>query len=164
MNADFDSNDEKYREAFDTSVQELAALMNEREELETMQVLLERRIEKLRHAAVGLGGLCGETVETINSKWPELFSDKIQEVTGLTDAIREILSNHSEHYLSPVHVRDMLMEMGFDTGKYKNVLASIHTELKQLLSQGEVVDSLDEGRSVYRWNGKPDLSEEDISY
>jgi predicted nuclease with TOPRIM domain len=164
MNADIDANDEKYREAFETSVQELSALINEREELETMRELLERRIEKLRHAIVGLGGLCGETAETINSKWPDLFPDKVQEITGLTDAIREILSSHAEHYLSPVHVRDLLKEMGFDTGKYKNVLASIHTVLKRLLGQGEVLDSSDEGRVVYRWNNKVELAEEEERY
>ena len=152
MDTDFDANDAKYREAFEASMQELNTLLNEREELESMRKLLDRRIEKLRQVAVGLGGICGENIETISGKWPELTSEKAPEITGLTDAIREVLSTNSELYLSPIHVRDLLTEMGFDTGKYKNVLASIHTVLKRLRSHKEVVDASNEGKVVYKWN------------
>ena len=152
MDTDFDANDAKYREAFEASMQELNTLLNEREELESMLGLLDRRIEKLRQVAVGLGGICGEDVETISGKWPEPAPDKALEVTGLTDAIRGVLSTHSEHYLSPIHIRDLLREMGFDTGKYRNVLASIHTVLKRLRNQRDVVDASHEGKVVYKWN------------
>lgn len=152
MDTDFEANDAKYREAFEASMQELNALLNEREELESMRKLLDQRIEKLRQVAVGLGGICGENIDTIGGKWPELINDRAPEITGLTDAIREVLSMHSEHYLSPIHIRDFLTDMGFDTGKYKNVLASIHTVLKRLRSQKEVVDTSSEGKVVYKWN------------
>ena len=152
MDTDFDANDAKYREAFEASMQELNTLLSEREELESMRKLLDQRIEKLRQVAVGLGGICGESIDAIGGKWPELIPDKGPEISGLTDAIREVLSTHSEHYLSPIHIRDLLKEMGFDTGKYKNVLASIHTVLKRLRSHKEVVDASNEGKVVYKWN------------
>ena len=151
MDTDFDANDAKYREAFEASMQELKTLLNEREELESMRKLLDQRIEKLRQVAVGLGGICGENIETISGKWPELGSEKATEITGLTDAIREVLATHSQNYLSPIHIRDLLKERGFDTNKYKNVLASIHTVLKRLRNQKDVVDASSEGKVVYKW-------------
>ena len=152
MDTDIAANDAKYREAFETTLEELTALLKERQELESMQALLDRRIDKLRNAAIGLGEICGESFESMNSRWPGLFPDITPEISGLTDAVREALSNNRGQYLSPTHIRELLKEMGFDIGKYKNALASIHTVLKRLRAQQEVVDVTNEGKVVYKWN------------
>jgi predicted nuclease with TOPRIM domain len=156
MDTDIDANEEKYREAFETTIGELTALLNERRELESMLVLIERRLDKLRHAALSLGEICGETIETINSRWPGLFPDNALENAGLTGAVREVLCDNRGQYLSPVHIRELLKEMGFDTGRYKNALASIHTVLKRLLAQKAVVDVTNEGKVLYKWNQEPE--------
>lgn len=55
---------------------------------------------------------------------------------GLTDAVRLIM--RSGVPMTPVEVRDRLHAIGFDTEKYANDLAAVHTILKRLNQSGEL--------------------------
>ena len=55
---------------------------------------------------------------------------------GLTEAIRLIM--RAGVPMTPVEVRDRLCAIGFDTGKYVNDLAAVHTILKRLNQAGEL--------------------------
>jgi hypothetical protein len=55
---------------------------------------------------------------------------------GLTDAVRLIMRGGVP--MTPVEVRDRLHAIGFDTEKYANDLAAVHTILKRLNHAGEL--------------------------
>lgn len=149
--ADQEDGDDPYIDALAQALGELTNIMEEREALDERREVIDRRIAKLRRAATGLGSLCGKTAASLSREFPELFPESIDPDTGLTDAIREILKTNAEIYCSPVFIRDELKNKGYDLNNYKNALASIHTVLKRLRTQNEVIDTTREGRTVYRW-------------
>src|SRR5512140_171530 len=55
---------------------------------------------------------------------------------GLTDAVRMIMRGGVP--MTPVEVRDRLHAIGFDTEKYANDLAAVHTILRRLNHSGEL--------------------------
>jgi hypothetical protein len=144
MNNDF------YKKALDTAIKDLADLMTQREELDNKREEIDRQISHLRSGIFGLSPLCGITVTSMTSDYPDLFPDMIDPEVGLTDAVREILKS-TRVFITPVRVRDKLKEAGFDLDKYKNVLASIHTVLKRLYEANEIEMSTREGKTLYRW-------------
>ena len=71
---------------------------------------------------------------------------------GLTDAIRLIVRGAGVP-MTPVEVRDRLIGIGFDTSKYVNDLAAVHTILKRLNESGEVrFVPRTPGKHQYIWN------------
>jgi len=71
---------------------------------------------------------------------------------GLTDAIRLIVRGAGVP-MTPVEVRDRLIGIGFDTSKYVNDLAAVHTILKRLNESGEVrFVPRTPGKHQYTWN------------
>jgi hypothetical protein len=125
--------------------------MTEREDLDERRDVIDKRITKLRQGLLGFGSLCGMDREEVRSEHPELFPDSIDPDTGLTDAVRDVLWENVETFISPVFIRDTLKAKGYEISKYKNPLASIHSVLKRLKTQKEVFDSNREGRTVYKW-------------
>jgi hypothetical protein len=118
------------------------ALTDAREELRRLKVLrleAEARITRLERTIAGLAALCGEPDVT-----PE----------GLTDAIRGILID-AQADLSPIAIRNSLQQTGFDLGRYENPLAVIHTTLKRLAEQGQVMPCAVGGSVTYKWK-RPD--------
>jgi hypothetical protein len=57
---------------------------------------------------------------------------------GLTDRIRAVLSRTSPFGITPVAVRDAVIQGGFELGERSNFIAEIHNVLKRLVMQGEV--------------------------
>jgi len=160
-----------YDAAFEAAIDELDELMTEREVLDERRDIIDKRISRLRQGVFGIATLCGISRDDVKERHSELFPDSIDPDTGLTDAVREVLYAHEETFVSPVFIRDFLKTSGYEITKYKNALASIHSVLKRLKTQGEVLDSNREGRTVYKWakNGPPtqqppDLSDEDIPF
>ncbi len=82
----------------------------------------------------------------------------IAEPLGFTDSVRNILSSHPNHWVTPIGARDLLVSANFDLGKYSNPLASIHTILKRLAKSEELETMTKDGEIYYRWRGfKPRL-------
>lgn len=60
--------------------------------------------------------------------------------TGLTDAVRAVLKRESQQGRSPTEIREGMLAMGFDLGKYSQPLAAIHVVIKRLERSGEVIE------------------------
>ena len=111
---------------------------------------IEKRILRLKQTIDGLAALCE----------PEPNEDLVQVEGGrtlfqasLTDAIRRIFSETTEPMLTPVEVRNALLEMGVKLTKYKQPMVPIHNTLKRLETQGELVPFRDDTGDLrgYRW-------------
>jgi hypothetical protein len=69
---------------------------------------------------------------------------------GLTTSIRLCFTAAEKEWMTPVEIRDKLIEIGFQFEMYKaNPLASIHTTLKRMVP-GEVECKTVGGEKVYR--------------
>jgi hypothetical protein len=141
---------ENYKNALSSALNELSKLMAARERLDIHREELDMKIFRLREGLFGLAILCGTDTNQLAAEYPELFPDLISPDTGLTDAIRKAMQA-KRTYASPVEVKNRLAEMGYDIGKYKNILASIHTILKRLVDSEEVETGIRDQKVVYRW-------------
>jgi hypothetical protein len=139
--------------ALKMALEELTDLMAEREDIDTKREQLDSRIFRVREGLVGLALLSGTDSSELAKKHPHLFPDLISPDVGLTDAVRQALES-KRIYMSPVEVRNRLVDMKYDMKRYTNVLASIHTILKRLVDSGEVDAGNREGKVVYRWSDK----------
>lgn len=142
--------DEYYKSALELGVQELADLMREREELDARREELSERIARVRQGVLGLSALAGYNPQALEMQYPHLFPDLLDSDIGLTDAVRKVLQANGK-FMTPVGVRTGLRTLGFDIGRYKNPLASIHTVLKRLKDAGEVEPGLIEDNTAYKW-------------
>jgi len=106
------------------------------EKLEQREVL-DREIAELRADIGALAQLTGEAV-------PFLLND-----FGLTDACREVLRTADEP-LSPADVGYLIHKMGYDTERYTNFAASVHTTLNRMVLHGEAEPSTKDGRKHFK--------------
>jgi hypothetical protein len=102
----------------------LEAAVREYEKLTAEHAELEGRLAQLKHSIAALTKLCGYEPTT---------------PLGLTDACRLVLRN-AVAPLTALEVRDRLVSIGIDLGRYSNPLASIHTVLKRMHDGGELVE------------------------
>ena len=71
---------------------------------------------------------------------------------GLTDAVRLVVRGAGVP-MTPIDVRERLIGIGFDTSKYVNDLAAVHTILKRLNEAGELrFIPRGPGKHQYMWN------------
>jgi hypothetical protein len=142
---------DQYKAAYQAALQELVDLIRESERLETEHGRLSERIEALRAGAPGLALLAGEPDPT--ESHPDIFPSVLDPDVGITDAVREVLKTAPPAIrLSAVSVKNKLEQMGFDIGKYKNVLAVIHQVLRRLHEGGEAkMVTNSEGKAMYIW-------------
>jgi hypothetical protein len=103
-----------YRRALDAATREYESLAGERH-------AIDKRLAELAQTIGTLSKLVGLTPTV---------------PLGLTDAVRMIMRGGVP--LTPVEVRDRLQAIGFDTEKYVNDLAAVHTILKRLNASGEL--------------------------
>src|SRR5438270_11249261 len=91
-----------------------------------------------------LARLTGETVDPdITKRINELKQDQepgpvVGQEMGLTEAIRWVFRQPLMLPLTPTQVRDRMAEMGYDLGKYKQVMPPIHNTLKRMKEGGEI--------------------------
>ncbi|OLE51530.1 MAG: hypothetical protein AUG51_22365 [Acidobacteria bacterium 13_1_20CM_3_53_8] len=136
-----------YKKALEAARKELATLEDERAKLD-------KRITQLKQGIVGLSALAGN--EDSGEK-PQSMMDVLTGVgveTGLTDATRMIVSAFGMP-MTPVQVRDALLNLGYDLSGYSNVVASLHTIMKRLGKNKELIALLDDnGKALgaYQWN------------
>jgi hypothetical protein len=76
------------------------------------------------------------TIAALSRMLDEEFIE--EDAMGLTDAIREVFRSLGQGNLIPTEVRSRLEMLGYDTSKYGNVMASVHTIVNRLVSQGEI--------------------------
>lgn len=87
---------------------------------------LEKKIAGLRATIAALARMLDE----------EFFEE---DAMGLTDAIREAFrSMGTNGSLTPTEVKGRLEMMGYNTAKYGNVMASVHTIINRLATKGEI--------------------------
>ncbi len=131
-----------YRQPYDDALAELTALMDRLEELDVERDSVITRIGEVKEGVAAFAPLVKENpVET----HPHLFPDHSEAGTdlGLTDAVRRVLANSKPKRLTPVGVRTGLAAIGYQT-KSKNILPSIHTVLKRLEKNDEIVSKTEE--------------------
>ena len=97
---------------------------------------LDSRIAKLSRSIEGLASLSNDTDVSSEVK-TKLLELEISEAMGLTEAIRQIIGA-AFLGITPIQIRNMLVEEGFDPQKYSNMLTVIHNTLSRLERQGEI--------------------------
>jgi len=120
-----------YRRALEAAVREYEALGEQRQQID-------RRLAELAQSMSTLSRLCG-IVPTVS--------------LGLTDACRLVLRGAGLS-MTPTEVRERLKAFGFDTSRYTNDLAAVHTTLKRLNDAGELrfVARPGTGEKAYAWD------------
>ena len=123
---------ESYRAALDAAIKEYETLGVQRREID-------RRLAHLAQSIGTLSRLLG-LVPTVP--------------LGLTDACRLVLRGGLP--MTPVEIRDRLLEIGVDLTVYTNDLSAIHTVLKRLNESGEIrLVPRPAGKSAYLWQAPP---------
>lgn len=143
-----------YEQALNVAKQELETSIAELGEAQTRAQELEERIADLRQTISVLSKLCGQ--EDMD----------VEESLGLTDAIRLAFEKIGRGNATPQEMRLRLETQGFNTRRYGNLLASIHTVFKRLEAKGEikVAGTRGDGKVAYTSANKyflniPDMSE-----
>jgi hypothetical protein len=123
---------EPYRTALDAAIREYETLGEQRRDLD-------RRLSHLAQTIGTLSRLMG-LVPTVP--------------LGLTDACRLILRGGLP--MTPVEVRERLLDIGVDLSVYASDLSAIHTVLKRLNEAGEIrLVPRPHGKSAYLWQAPP---------
>ncbi len=123
---------EPYRTALDAAIREYEALGEQRRDLD-------RRLSHLAQTIGTLSRLMG-LVPTVP--------------LGLTDACRLVLRGGLP--MTPLEVRERLLEIGVDLSVYASDLSAIHTVLKRLNEAGEIrLVPRPHGKSAYLWQAPP---------
>jgi hypothetical protein len=122
-------NETDYRKALDSARAEFEKLLQQRAGLDS-------RIVRLKQTIVGLVGLCDGNDETRRAL--SKVAPLPPRFMRLTSAIRQLLAE-STSPMRPPHLRDALLDRGFNVSQYANKLAVIHNTLSRLEKQGEAI-------------------------
>lgn len=115
-----------YESALYEAKKELADAIGELGETQARTQELEQRIGDLRQSISVLAKLCGQ--EDLD----------VETSLGLTDAIRLAFNRIGQTPVTVEEMRVHLESVGFNTRRYGNLLASIHTVFARLQKQGEI--------------------------
>ena len=136
-----DKNFDSYRKAFEDAQSELEELLEEDSLLAERRGKIMLRSESLRKISESIGSLLGENLS--------------KQAVGLTDTIRNLLGMDAGTWYSATNVRTYLRNEEFPIDDYQQPLAVIHTTLKRLQDQGEILSQEMDGKAYYRWDGPP---------
>jgi hypothetical protein len=139
---------DRYGNALKTARAELFDLTEQRK-------VLDERITQLRRAILGLIPLAQSEVEeegTADTSFKALEHELNREMgsLGITDACREALKIAGEP-LTPIQVRDRVLDINPDLAKQSNLMASVHTVLKRLEPKEATALTDKEGNLFYKW-------------
>lgn len=145
---------DSYQKAFDIAVGDLARLQAERDTVQTQLDGLDSRIERVRQGALGLAALIDLDFLQLKQRHPRLFDDSHDPRIGITEAVRAAMTESPET-LSPVDIKERVLQIAPAVAGHKNPMASIHAVLRRLVDSGEVVMAVftETGRTVYGWIG-----------
>jgi hypothetical protein len=128
-----------FKESLDNAKAELVELQQELGYCLKNQEGLEKKIAAVRQMIAGFSDALGE-------KFVE------EDSLGLTDAIRQAFKT-SDASLTPTDLRGRLESLGYDTSKYGNLMASVHTVINRLLHQEQIQpNGTIGGKPAYQWN------------
>jgi hypothetical protein len=129
-----------YKASLRQAKQDLGHAVEELGETQAKTEELETQIADLRQVVAVLSKLCGEEMV------------EIEDALGLTDSIRKVMRSSNEA-LTAQAVRLRLEADGFNTRKYGNLLASIHTVLKRLAEKGQIAPAgtTADGKAAFKW-------------
>jgi hypothetical protein len=117
---------DQYEVALRAAKKDLSEAVAELGEAQARAQELEQRIGDLRQTISVLSNLCGQEDLDLESS------------LGLTDAIRVAFCGLGQQSVTPQEMRLRLESQGFNTRRYGNLLASIHTVLGRLEKKGEI--------------------------
>jgi hypothetical protein len=133
---------EDYKKTLAAAQAEMDSLIEQREEIE-------RRINQLKQAIIALLPLGQDGEIPVRGVGLTTFQIEMQAL-GITDACREVLKT-SGQALSPVEIKNALVQMNPEFTKQKNLMASVHAVLKRLIP-GEASSFVSkDGETLYRW-------------
>lgn len=115
-----------YEIALQDAKKELTEAVAELGEAQARAQELEQRIGDLRQTISVLSKLCGQ--ENVD----------LETSLGLTDAIRMAFRGLGNQAITAQEMRLRLETEGFNTRRYGNLLASIHTVINRLAARGEI--------------------------
>ncbi len=133
--------DTDYKAVLEMAKADLLQTQNEMGDCLKRQEELEKKIAGLRATIAALSRM-------LNEEFVE------EDAMGLTDAIREAFRSVGlSGNLTPTEVKGRLEMMGYDTRKYGNVMASVHTIINRLESKREIrnVGTRGDGKPCYQW-------------
>jgi len=117
-------NSSNYKDDLNASRAELVTLLGQREHLEI-------QIAKKRHQIAALLALSEEN--------EEVGQEIGMSLGGLTDAVLTAFRSAFPNPLTPVGVKDRLLNLGFPVEHYRNAMAAIHTVISRLFDARKIV-------------------------
>jgi hypothetical protein len=135
---------DNYKQLLEDMRKRLSDLLEQQEDTE-------QEIAQLKQAILSIAPLAKEKLE--HGIW-DIFGINSR---SITETIREILQAAYPKRLSPVEIRDQLKNRKLDLSQHRNVMASIHSTLKRMFDNEEIVTD-DEGLT-YGWHRKYKLAE-----
>src|SRR5437773_8436739 len=128
-----------FRAALEQAKNELAILQQELGDNLKVQDMLEKKIAALRQMITAFSDTLGEQ-----------FVE--EDVLGLTDAIRQAFKTSGKP-MAPTDVKKRLEQLGYNTSKYGNMMASVHSILNRLVKQGDIKQqgTFGNGKPAYMW-------------
>ena len=106
-------------------------------------VQLSKEIEALQQAV--------KVLKPIYADFTDHFHVEMEDVIGITDAVRVALRVSGEKLTAP-QVRDAIASRGFNLGRYTNAMATIHQVLRRLVDARQVQsESVGESKATYQW-------------
>ena len=136
--------DNSYRAALEESKRKLRKLVDQRDDIN-------RKSARPDQAILANANMLDDPEET-SAELTEMT--EIVVPTGLTDAVRRALREAGNAGLTPVEVRQSIVDSGIDLKGYSNPLSTIHTILKRLVGKAEAKPAITDGdETVYQWIG-----------
>ena len=102
---------------------------------------IKRKKEQFEQAIAGITGITSD-------------EDEAPEAAGITQAVRDLLRQHPNKWVSAPAVRDKLRSDGFPVDQYAQPLAVVHTTLRRMTNQGDLESGNIQGAVRYRWGSE----------
>lgn len=128
---------ESYKSALGSARNELGQLADQRDGID-------RRMNQLKKIIESLLPLVEDEATEDQGASPALGGEATDSDLGITAAIRRVFMVYHKETLTPLEVREALRRLGWDLTRHTNPMATIHSVLKRLAEQRELV-AIDKG-------------------
>jgi hypothetical protein len=138
------------------------AAIAEIQEILLKRAALDERLNQLKKIVDALSALLDDVPEVnprMNDGHAALSAALLGTGMGISNAIRQALAS-SNAPMSPIDIREILANSGFDFGKYASAMTVIHNTLKRLEAQGEFIGVRNKAGQVvaYALPGSPGVT------